>query len=123
MSIVKLPELVNANAALVRRGKWFTATWMAEVGTQQYRVVTEAGRIAGVQPVKTHLQPWVFAVRAGEDAWQRFWRPMPEPGFHDIIAMMRYGHMRLEGNLEPLIANLLYMKAVLESPRQLEARR
>src|SRR5690349_4426440 len=68
MSVIeKLPELVNANAALVRRGKWFTATWMAEVGTRQYRVVTEAGRIAAVQPVKTHLQSWVFAVRAGED--------------------------------------------------------
>jgi hypothetical protein len=120
MSIEKLPELVNGNAALVRRGKWFTGTWMAEVGAKQYRIDTQAGRIAAVSPVRTNLQPWVFAVRAGEDAWQRFWRPMPEPGFHDIIAMMRYGHLRIEGNLEPFIANLLYVKAVLESPRKLQ---
>jgi hypothetical protein len=118
-AIEKLPELVNSNAALVRRGRWFTATWMVELGEQQYRVQTEAGRIATVTAVRTHLQPWVFAVRAGEDVWQRFWHPMPEPGFHDIIALMRYGRMRLEGNLEPLIANLLYLKQVLESPRQL----
>ena len=118
-TVEKLPELVNANAALVRRGRWFTATWMLEAGDQQYRISTEAGRIAAMTAVRTHLQPWVFAVRAGEDVWQRFWRPMPEPGFHDIIALMRYGRMRLEGNLEPLIANLLYIKQVLESPRKL----
>jgi hypothetical protein len=120
MSIEQLPELVNSNAALVRRGRWFTATWMAEVGPRQFRIATKAGRIASVSPVRTNLQPWVFAVRAGEDAWQRFWRPMPEPGFHDIMAMMRYGHMRLEGNLEPLIANLFYIKQVLEAPRKLQ---
>jgi hypothetical protein len=116
--VEKLPELVNSNAALVRRGRWFSATWMVEVGERQWRLTTEQGRIAALTPVRLHLQPWVFAVRAAEDVWQRFWRPLPEPGFHDIIALMRYGRMRLEGNLDPLIANLLYIKQVLESPRQ-----
>jgi hypothetical protein len=122
MVIEKLPELVNTNAALVRRGRWFSATWMVEVGERQWRITTDAGRIASVALVRTNLQPWVFAVRAAEEAWRRFWRPLPEPGYHDIIALMRYGRMRLEGSLEPLIANLLYIKAVLESPRKLENR-
>lgn len=121
MVIEKLPELVNTNVALVRRGRWFSATWMVEAGNQQWRIATEAGRIASVTPVRTNLEPWVFAVRAEEDVWRQFWRPLPEPGFHDIIALMRYGRMRLEGNLGPLIANLLYMKQVLESPRRLQS--
>jgi hypothetical protein len=42
---------------------------------------------------------------------------MPEPGYHDVIAMTRLGVARLEGDLQPLMANLRYVKEVLESPR------
>ncbi|HUJ74694.1 MAG TPA: hypothetical protein VL359_07535 [bacterium] len=120
MSIEKLPELVNGNAALVRRGKFLSLTFMAEVGEKQYLVRVEQGRIAQVSPVTIPLQSWVFAVRAEREVWERFWRPVPEPGYHDIMALLRYRRLRLEGNLQPLVANLLYIKQVLESPRLLE---
>lgn len=118
--IEKLPDLVNGDAALVRRGRWLTTDFMVEVGPEQHLVRVEQGRIAEVRPITVNLVPWRFAVRAEADVWRRFWRPVPEPGYHDVIALMRYGRMRLEGDLQPMMANLLYIKAVLESPRRLE---
>ncbi len=121
--IEALPELVNGNAALRRRGRWFTCTFMIEVGDRQFRVGVREGKIEAVAPVRIAMQSWEFAIRAPEEVWQRFWQPLPEPGYHDIMALLRYGRMRIEGNLQPLLANLLYLKMVLESPRHREASR
>jgi hypothetical protein len=121
--IEKLPDLVNANAALVRRGRHFSADIMIEVGETQYLVRIAQGRIADVTPIRLNLQSWTFAIRAAADVWARFWQPVPAPGYHDLIALLRYGRLRFEGNLQPLMANLIYLKLVLETPRALEAGR
>lgn len=121
--IERLPEWVNTDAALVRRGRWFSETFMIEVGQRQHLVRAEQGRIAEVRPIAINLVPWTFAIRAAEDVWRRFWQPVPEPGYHDIIALLRYGRMKFEGNLQPLMANLIYLKLVLETPRGREATR
>jgi hypothetical protein len=123
MSIEQLAERVNSNEALVRRGRYFSETVMIEVGTAQYLVRFESGRIATVARVRTNLQSWTFAIRAAEEVWQRFWEPVPAPGYHDLIALLRYGRLRLEGNLQPLMANLIYLKLVLESLRDRETSR
>ena len=123
MSIEQLAERVNSNEALVRRGRYFSDTVMIEVGATQYLVRFENGRIDSVARVRTNLQPWTFAIRAAEDVWQRFWEPVPAPGYHDLIALLRYGRLKLEGNLQPLMANLIYMKLVLESLRAQEPSR
>ena len=73
--IERLPELVNANAALVRRGRHFSTDMMIEVGAQQYLVRIAQGRIESVQPVRVNLQPWSFAIRASAEDWARFWEP------------------------------------------------
>ena len=122
-NIEKLPELVNGNAALVRRGKHFSADVMIEVGDRQHLVRFEQGRIAAVTPIRINLQSWTFSIRAAADVWERFWLPVPPPGYHDLIALLRYGRLRFEGNLQPLMANLIYLKLVLETPRVLEAGR
>ena len=121
--IDKLPELVNGNAALVRRGRHFSTEMMIEVGDAQYLVRIEQGRIAAVEPLRINLRPWSFAIRAAAEVWERFWEPVPAPGYHDLIALLRYGRVRMEGNLQPLMANLIYLKLVLETPRRLETRR
>jgi hypothetical protein len=123
MSIERLPALVNGNAALVRRGRWFSDTVMIESAPRQYLLRFEQGRIAALEPVRIHLQSWSFAIRAAEEVWARFWEPVPAPGYHDLIALLRYGRVRFEGNLQPLMANLLYFKLVLETPRGREGGR
>ena len=44
---------------------------------------------------------------------------MPRPGFHDLFAMTKSGRASIDGNLQPLMANLRYFKEVLAAPRKL----
>lgn len=117
--IEKLPELVNGDAVLVRRGKWLTTRFMVEVGETQYLVSVRAGRIEGVETGPFVMAPWSFAIRAAADIWERFWQPLPEPGYSDIFALLRTGRIVFDGDLQPMMANLLYIKGVLAAPRTL----
>jgi hypothetical protein len=44
---------------------------------------------------------------------------VPRAGYHDLFALTRFGHARIEGDLQPLMANLRYVKDVLAAPRRL----
>ena len=117
--IERLFDLVNADEALVRCGRFLTADFLVEVGNTPYHVSVERGRIASVTRGPTLMRPWRFAIRAPEEAWREFWQPVPRPGYHDLFALTRFGHARIEGDLHPLMANLRYIKEVLETPRRL----
>jgi hypothetical protein len=67
----RLPDLVNAGAALVRRGRFLTTRFLVEVGDVPYLVDVAAGRIAGVERGPFLLRSWTFAVRAPVEAWRR----------------------------------------------------
>lgn len=120
--IERLPELVNADAAIIRRGQFLTTEFLVEVGDTPYLVVVVAGRIERVERGPFLLRPWSFAVRASADAWRRFWEPVPEPGYHDLFAMTKRGAARIEGDLRPLMVHLRYVKDVLAAPRRLGRR-
>ena len=117
--IEKLPELVNADEVLVRRGRYLSVDFMIEVGDRQYIVRVREGRIAGVDSGPFVMPSWTFAVRGSAEAWDRFWQPVPAPGWNDIFALRKDGRMTLDGDLQPLMANLLYVKEVLAAPRKL----
>jgi hypothetical protein len=118
--IERLVDLVNADAALVRRGRFLTTDFLVEVGDETpYHVTVERGRIASVTRGPVLMRPWRFAIRASEDAWREFWQPVPRPGYHDLFALTRFGRARIEGDLQPLMANLRYIKDVLGAPRRL----
>jgi hypothetical protein len=118
--IKHLQDLVNGNPALVRRGRWTTADMLLEIGERGYVVEIRAGRIEAIRPVEIPTSNWDFAIRGTADAWAEFWKPVPKPRHHDLIALIREGKMRFEGNLDLLMANLLYLKLMLETPRRLE---
>ena len=118
--IDRLPGLVNGDEALVRRGRFLTCDFLVEVGDAAYHVSVEQGRIASVKRGPAPARPWRFAIRASEEAWREFWQPVPRPGYHDLFALTRFGHARIEGDLLPLMANLRYIKDVLAAPRRLK---
>ena len=66
------------------------------------------------------MRPWRFAVRGTVEAWRGFWRPVPEPGWHDLFALRKRGVVTLEGDLHPLMSNLQYVKDLLALPRRRE---
>ncbi len=113
----RLPELVNGREPLVRRGRFFSGEFLVEADGVPVHVKVIEGRVEAVETGPFRMRAWRFAIRAEADAWGRFWEPVPAPGYHDVIAMCRLGVARLEGDLQPLMANLRYVKDVLAAPR------
>jgi hypothetical protein len=114
----RLAELVNADAALVRRGRYLSTTFLVETGATAWLVTVHEGRVEQVERGPFLLRAWSFAVRASEDAWRRFWEPVPAAGWHDLFAMTKGGQATVEGDLRPLMANLRYVKDVLGKLRR-----
>lgn len=114
----RLAELVNADAALVRRGRYLSTTFLVATGAVAWLVTVHEGRVEKVERGPFLMRAWSFAVRASEDAWRRFWEPVPAAGWHDLFALTKGGHATVEGDLRPLMANLRYVKDVLAKPRR-----
>lgn len=117
--IEHLQRLVNGDPALVRRGRWADADLLLEIGGEGHVLAIRQGRIEAVTPITMNVSRWDFAIRGTAEAWAEFWKPVPKPRHHDLIALIREGKMRFEGDIDLLMANLLYLKLMLETPRRL----
>jgi hypothetical protein len=117
-----LPELVNGDPVLVRRGRFLSTRFLVEVGENEYLVDVREGRIDRVERGPFVMPSWRFALRGSADAWHRFWQKIPPPGYHDLFALSKRGLIAIEGDLHPLMANLFYIKDVLAAPRRLGGR-
>jgi len=115
--LAALPALVAADAHLVRRGRFLTCDLEIGIGELPLSVSVDAGRITQVARGPFLLKPWTFAIRMPADAWLEFLAPVPKPGWHDIMALSKRGIARIEGNLQPFMANLQFVKDVLAAPR------
>jgi pimeloyl-ACP methyl ester carboxylesterase len=117
--IERIPDLVNADEDLVRRGRYLSTTFLIEIGDRGYLIKIIEGRVVSVTPGPFVTPNYSFALRAPRDEWELFWTALPPPGHHDIFALFKRGKLVIEGDLHPLMANLLYIKDVLASPRKL----
>ncbi len=117
-----LARLVNADAGLVRRGRFVDTTFLIAIDEAYSLVRVQEGRIVSVTPGPFITPNFSFALRASRDVWEKFWQPLPPIGFTDIFALVKQKLMRVEGDLHPFMANLLYFKDVLAAPRQEAAR-
>ncbi|HVY42446.1 MAG TPA: hypothetical protein VG966_05400 [Hyphomicrobiaceae bacterium] len=115
----RLPSLVAGDADLIRRGRFLTCDFEIGIGSLPLMVSVAEGRVSSVARGPFLLRPWVFAIRMSAADWLQFLRPIPEPGWHDIMALTKLGAARVEGNLQPFMANLQYVKDVLAAPRAL----
>lgn len=115
----QLPRLVKADADLVRRGRFLTTDFKLGVGAVPLIVSIERGQVASVARGPFLLRPWVFALTAAPDTWSKLLEPVPKPGVHDVMALSKIGLLTIEGNLQPYMANLQYIKDVITAPRAL----
>jgi hypothetical protein len=117
MTIERLSELVDADPPLVRRGRFVDTTFLLDIGEASYLIEVAGGRIAGVRRGPFVMPSWTFALRAPTEAWAAFCQPVPPPGSNDLFALLRRRVLKIEGNLHPFMANLLYFKGVLAKLR------
>ena len=115
----RLPELVNEDAWLVHRGRFFGGGVGVAIGETPFHLEFERGRIVELIRGPILMRSTVFRVTAAAEAWARHWERMPAPHFHDLHALFKAGHLAIEGELQPLMANLQYLKDVLATPRRL----
>lgn len=114
----RLAELVNQDSWLIHRGRYVATTFLLEVGGVAYLIRINEGRVESVRRGPFVMPRWTFALRASKDAWQRFCEPLPGPGYHDILAMVKFNTLTLEGDQHPIMSNLLYFKDVLACLRE-----
>ncbi len=119
--IEQLADRVNANASLVRRGQYLDTTFLLQVGAESWLVTVEKGRIASIAREGLPLVPHAFALRASREAWTEFWQRMPKPGFHDLIALTKFRHLKVDGDIKMFMTHLRYFKDVLASLRGVAA--
>ena len=93
---------------------------MLEAGPDAYAVTIRDGAVIRIAPGPFVLPSWQTRIAASPEEWAAFLAPVPAPGHHDIIALLRRGTIRFEGDLHPLMANLYYVKLLLASLRGAE---
>ncbi len=113
----RLADAVNRQERLVWRGRHLNTVFLLECGDAAYLIAIESGRIQSVRRSPFVMPRWQFALRAAAADWAQFWSPKPPPGFHDLMALVKFRRLRAEGDLYPLMSHLLYFKDVLACPR------
>ena len=116
--IDKIASLVNADAKLIRRGRFVDTTFMIAIDDAYTLIRVEGGRITKVTPGPFITPDYSFALRASRSVWEKFWQPLPPLGFTDVFALVKQKLMRVEGDIHPFMANLLYFKDVIAAPRK-----
>lgn len=116
--IEMLPDRVNADPWLVHRGRFLDTRFLVESGTDGWLVSIHQGRIESIHKGPFVMPRWTFALRASPETWAEFRKPTPKPGFHDLMAMIKFRTLRLEGDQHPFMSNLLYFKDVMSLLRR-----
>jgi hypothetical protein len=115
--IDSLLRTVNSDAWLVHRGRFLSTQFLLEIGATSYLIRIHEGRIESVRRGPFVMPRWSFALRASSETWTEFWQTHPKPGFHDLMAMLKFRTLKIEGDQYPFMCNLQYIKDVLGSLR------
>ena len=81
-----IPALLEAAPALMTRGRSLDRDCRLGPMEQPFFVSIRAGRI-----VEFTSQPSPLRYRATPLAWSEYWKPMPKPYFHDLLALTKRG--------------------------------
>ncbi|MCC2595843.1 hypothetical protein LKR43_05765 [Pusillimonas sp. MFBS29] len=119
-SLEQLPERFNKRVRLVEYARRLNTRFLLIAGTASFRIEITNGKVSAVQPGPFIMGEWDFLMQADEDTWQKFWRPMPPPGFHDLLALSKAKRLSIQGNIYPFMSNLLYFKELLSAARSRE---
>ena len=116
----KLAEKNNVRHSLASMAQYLNTCFMISTIEHEYLVNIEKGIVKNVEEGPFVMPSYVFKLTAPKNEWIKFLQHTPEPGSHDIIAMLRRKVLKFEGDLHPLMSHLLYFKLLLASLRPVE---
>lgn len=114
----RLPALLPADPDLIRRGRWLGVECRIDIGGEPFFLAIRDGALASFERGARLMRATAFTVRATDEAWTNYWKPMPDPGWHDLFALTKRGAASIDGDLRPLLQNLQYFKDLLALPRR-----
>jgi hypothetical protein len=114
----RLAELLAGDADLIRRGRWLGVECRVDVGPEPFFLSIHDGALASIERGPKLMRSATFTLRASDEAWTNYWKPVPDPGWHDLFALTKRGVASLDGDLRPFLQNLQYFKDLLALPRK-----
>ncbi len=114
-----LQAVVNENAALQHWGRWVSLEFLLGVGNTDYLIRIKEGSVTDVRLRSLQIESGVFTIRAAADVWAEHWRPVPKRDYHDLFSMLSAGLAQLDGDITPLMQNLIYFKGLIAAPRSI----
>ncbi|MDC1111806.1 hypothetical protein OAT09_04075 [Alphaproteobacteria bacterium] len=100
--------------------QYLNTCFMISTVDDEYLVKIEKGIVTNVEEGPFVMPSYTFKLTTSKEEWIKFLQTTPQPGSHDIIAMLRRKVLKFEGDLLPLMSHLLYFKFLLASLRQKE---
>ena len=118
----KLAEKNNVRHSLASMAQYLNTCFMISTIDHEYLVNIEKGIVKNVEEGPFVMPSYVFKLTASKNEWLKFLQHTPQPGSHDIIAMLRRKVLKFDGDLHPLMSHLLYFKLLLASLRPVESK-
>jgi hypothetical protein len=113
-----IPALLEQSPSLMLRGRLLDCDCLLGPMERPFHASIRGGRIVDLSPSPLLMRSWRFSYRATPEAWAEYWKPMPRPGWHDLLALTKRKQATLEGDLHPFMTHLQYFKDLLALPRQ-----
>ena len=117
-----LIEKNEKRSQLSMMAQYLNTCFMISTIENEYLVNIEKGVVKNVEEGPFVMPSYVFKLTAPKNEWLKFLQITPQPGSHDIIAMLRRKVLKFEGDLHPLMSHLLYFKLLLASLRPAESK-
>ena len=100
---------------LTYRGRFVNVTFLLRSGADEYLITIRDGAVDEIKPGPHVMPRWTFALISDPQSWDLFWSETPRPRFHDLMAMIKFKTLRIEGDQSIFMANLLYFKERIRS--------
>ena len=113
----QLPARLSVDRDLLRRGRWLTVDCRVDIGNEPFVLGLRDGALATFDRGPKLMRSSVFTFRSTDEGWTQYWKPIPQPGWHDLFALTKRGAASMDGDLRPLLQNLQYFKDLLALPR------
>lgn len=120
-SDAQLAHRFQSRALLFSRPRQVDMDLLLRVGDAPLLVRIRDGRVMTADAPGAPLPSCDVSLRATAAAWSRFWQAVPDAGWHDIFALSKRGELSIEGNLQPLMAHLQFVKDLLATGREVQA--